>query len=42
MDTYRGFEVGDHGVKANDLNHGQVDGEICLTDDDHDDHDHDA
>ena len=32
-ETFKGYEVWDHGVKAIDLNHGEIDGEVSLTDD---------
>jgi hypothetical protein len=30
LDTYRGFEVSDHTVGANEFNPGEVDGEVDL------------
>lgn len=29
-ETYRGFEVWDHGVFPNEINHGEVDGDVSL------------
>jgi hypothetical protein len=31
--TFKGYDVRDHGVWATDLNHGEVDGEVDLSDD---------
>ncbi|MBX0322214.1 hypothetical protein EGH21_04110 [Halomicroarcula sp. F13] len=31
-DTFKGYEVWDHGVWPIDTNHGEVDGDVSLTD----------
>lgn len=31
VETYDGFEVYDHGVWANEIHHGEVDGDVSLT-----------
>lgn len=32
VETYDGFAVYDHGVWPNELNHGETDGDVSLTD----------
>lgn len=35
-ETYDGFDVWDHGVWPNEINHGEVDGDVTFEDDHHD------
>lgn len=30
METYNGYEVGDHGVSAHELTEGQIEGEVAF------------